>query len=234
MLIHAYLHRTESGKDHADLKDAFDTFALRKGQRISAYYHEQDIPPPPPPPSPRSSLFRLLRDKGVAITPRSGAKSQTAREPGDELFRLLGQARPNDVLLIESATVLNSLSGDRWQDFRHSIRQRKIRVVALDVESSWVMVSSESAMAPMAERLTSMMLDMLDALALREDREARKRHLEGIARARAQGKYRGRPVDRKKHQRILAMLEDGHSWSEVCAETGASRSTIARAVKSKN
>lgn len=228
MLIHAYLHSTESGKDHADLKDAFETFALRKGQRISAYYHDQDIPPP------RSSLFRLLRDKGVAITPPDGAEPQTAPEPGAELFRLLGQARPNDVLLIESAAILNSLSGDRWQDFRRSIRQRKIRVVALDVESSWVMVSSESAMAPMAEKLTGMMLDMVDALGLRESRQARKRHLEGIARARAQGKYRGRPVDRKKHRQILAMLRDGHSWSEVCAETGVSRSTIARAVKSKN
>jgi len=228
VLIHAYLHRTVSGKNHSDLENAFATFALRKGQRIHAYYRDREIPPA------RSSLFRLLRDKGVAIAPRGGPESRTAPEPGDELFRLLGQARPNDVLLIESAGILSGLSDNRWKDFRHRIRQSKIRIVALDVESSWVMVSSESAMAPMAERLTGMMLDMVDALALRASRETRKRHLEGIARAKAQGKYRGRPVDRKKHRQILAMLNEGYSWSEVCAETGASRSTIARAVKSKD
>jgi DNA invertase Pin-like site-specific DNA recombinase len=228
VLIHAYLHRTESGKNHADLRDAFETFALRKGQRISAYYHDQEIP------AARSSLVRLLRDKGVAIAPRGWPESRTPHEPGDELFRLLGQARPNDVLLIESAGILGNLSSNQWQDFRRKIKQRKIRIVALDVESSWFMVSSESAMAPTAEKLTNMMLDMLEALALKERRGKRNRHLEGIARAKAQGKYRGRPVDQKKHERILGLLQDGHSWSEICAETGASRSTVARVVKSGN
>lgn len=227
-MIHAYLHRTESGSSHSDLKGAFETFALRRGQRISAYYHEQKVP------AVRSSLFRLLRDKGVAIASQVPPEAGTPDESSDELFRLLGQARPNDVLLIESAATLGRLSSNEWKDFRRQIRQRKIRIVALDVESSWVMVSSESAMAPMAGKLTSMMLDMLDAFALRESREARTRHLEGIARAKARGKYKGRPIDRKKHKQILALLEDGYSWSEVCAETGASRSTVARVVKSKD
>lgn len=228
MLIHAYLHRTESTKNLSDLKNAFETFALRKGQRIGAYYNDQEIP------EARSSLFRLLQDKGVAFASQARLESRALYDPSDELFRLVGKARPNDVLLIESAGLLSRLSGTNWKDFRKKIKQRKIRIVALDVESSWVMISSESAMAPMAERLTNMMLDMLEALALKDRREKRNRHLEGIAKAKAQGKYRGRPVDQKKHEQILALLQDGHSWSEVCKETGASRSTVARVVKSKN
>lgn len=228
MLIHAYLHRTESTKHLSDLKNAFETFALRKGQRIGAYYNDQGIP------ASRSSLFRLLKDKGLAIASQARLESRAPYEPSAELFRLVGKARPNDVLLIESASLLSRLSGHNWKDFRAKIKQRKIRIVALDVESSWVMVSSESAMAPMAEKLTNMMLDMLEALALKDRREKRSRHLEGIAKAKAKGKYKGRPVDRKKHDRILALLQDGYSWSEVCAETGASRSTVARVVKSNN
>lgn len=228
MLIHAYLHRTESTNNRSDLRSAFETFALRKGQRIGAYYNDREVP------TAHSSLFRLLRDKGVAIASQVPFESRVPYEPSDELFRLLGQARPNDVLLIESAGLLSRLSGDRWHDFRKKIKQRKIRIVALDIESSWVMISSESAMAPTAEKLTNMMLDMLEALAFRNSRDKRNRHLEGIARARAQGKYRGRPIDQKKHERILGLLQDGHSWSEVCAKTGASRSTVARVVKSSN
>jgi DNA invertase Pin-like site-specific DNA recombinase len=228
VLIHAYLHRTELTSNLADLKNAFETFALRKGQRIGAFYNDQEVP------AAHSSLFRLLRDKGVAIASQGWLESRAPYEPSDELFRLLGQARPNDVLLIESAGLLSRLSANRWHDFRKKIKQRKIRIVALDVESSWVMISGESAMAPTAEKLTNMMLDMLEALALKERRGKRNRHLEGIARAKAQGKYRGRPVDQKKHERILGLLQDGHSWSEICAETGASRSTVARVVKSGN
>jgi len=225
VLIHAYLHKTESTRNLADLKNAFETFALRKGHRIGAYYNDQEAS------TSHSSLFRLLRDKGVAIAAKTRLESRAPYEPSEELFRLIECARPNDVLLIESANLLSRLSTNNWKQFRKKIRQRKIRIVALDVETSWVMVSSESAMAPLAEKLTNMMLDMLEALALKERRESRNRHIEGIAKAKAKGKYKGRPVDQKKHEKILTLLENGYSWSEVCDKTGASRSTVARVVK---
>lgn len=226
MLIHAYLHKTESCQSLAELKTTFETFALRKGHRIGAFYNDQETP------EARSSLFRLLKEKGIALASQARLQARAPYEPSEELFRLIAQARPNDVLLIESAGLLSRLSSANWKLFRRKIKQRKIRIVALDVESSWVMVTSESAMAPMASQLTGMMLDMLEALALKERRERRDRHLDGIARAKAQGKYRGRPVDRRKHETIRSLLEQGHSWSEVCAKTGSSRSTVARVVKS--
>lgn len=227
MLIHAYLDVQTSHQSLPDLKAAFETFARRKGHGIRAFYNDQA------PPQERSSLFRLLRDKGVAIGSQPIPEPAPLHDANKELFRLLTQARPNDVLLIESARVLARLSGDDWQLFRKNIRQRKIRVVSLDVEASWLMVTSESGMATIAEQLTATILDMLEVTPLRGQKESRSRHLEGIAKAKARGKYKGRPVDRRKHDRILALLKEGYSWSEVCVETGASRSTVARVVKSE-
>jgi len=226
VLIRAYLDAPESNQNLSDLKATFETFVRRKGHRIGLYYNDQKSP------AAHSSLFRLLRDKGLAIASQAQSASQPRYESSEELFRLLGQARPNDVLLIESARLLGRLSSKDWQFFRQKIKQRKVRIVSLDVEASWVMVTSESAMTPLAEQLTGMMLDTLEAVALKEKREKQSRHLEGIAKAKAQGKYKGRPVDQKKHERILSLLQEGCSWSEVCAETGASRSTVARVVKS--
>lgn len=229
MLIHAYLDTAAPDGSRSELKVAFETFALRKGHRIKAFYNDQQLP------QSRSSLFRLLRDKGVAIASQSELASPPPQhEPYKELFRLLGKARPGDVLLIETAALLGKLSEEEWQRFRQRVSQRKIRVVTLDVEASWVMVTSESAMAPIAEQLTAMLLDTLEAAPRADVGVRQDRHLEGIARAKARGKYKGRPINHKKHEQILTLLNEGYSWSEVCAETGASRSTVARVVKSRS
>ncbi|TGN41731.1 recombinase family protein [Marinobacter confluentis] len=229
MLIHAYLDAAASSKDLSDLKAGFETFARRKGHRINTYYNDREAP------ASRTNLFRLLKDKGLAIATEAQARAevdQNQYQPREALFRLLGQARPNDVLLVASARTLGRLPEQDWSLFRQKIRQRKIRVVALDVEASWAMVTSESAMAPVAEQLTAMLLDTLEVAPPQAQSQRREAHLKGVARAREKGKYKGRPVNRRKHAQILALLEKGYSWSEVSAETGASRSTIARAVKS--
>lgn len=225
MLIRAYLDTSGSYQNLTAAKDVFQTFARRKGHSIGAYYNDQVQP------TARASLFQLLRDKGLAIASNDEFQSEPKQQSADELFRLLKDARPSDVLLIERAKLLTRLAEDDWQRFRKKVKERKVRLVAMDLEASWVMVSGESAMAPMAEQLTAMMLDMLETLALQEDKERRNRQLEGIARAKSQGKYKGRPVDNEKHEQILALLQQGRSWSQVCSETGASRSTVARVVK---
>jgi DNA invertase Pin-like site-specific DNA recombinase len=225
VLIRAYLDATDSNQSLSELKSKLEAFAHRKGHRVGIFYNDQE------PPAPRSSLFRLLRSKGLAIASQRRPPTQSPRQSTEELFLLLGQARPTDVLLIENVRLLSRLSPDDWQLFRQKTKERKVRIVSLDVKASWGMITSESAMAPTAEKLTNMMLDMLEALALKERRESRNRHIEGIAKAKAKGKYKGRPVDQKKHEKILALLENGYSWSEVCSKTGASRSTVARVVK---
>lgn len=225
MLIHAYLDATESEQALPELKTTFETFALSKGHTIGYFYSDREIP------KARSSLFRLLRDKGLAIA--SQAQPASNHAPFQALFSLLRQARPNDVLLVESARLLGRLSSEDWRLFREKIRNRKVRVVSMDVKASWVMVTGESAMAPMAEQLTGMLLDTVETVSISERAESRRRQLDGIARARSQGKYKGRPVDRKKHETIHSLLQSGYSWSKVCAETGASRSTVARVVKMK-
>lgn len=226
MKIHAFLDAKGSNQSLPVIRETFETFARRKGHRISAFYNEQDFP------ATRGSLIRLLRDKGLAIASQGRAENQPRLDSGEELFRLLKQARPGDVLLIQQIGLFGSLSNTEWKSFRQKIKNRKIRIVSMDVEASWVMVSSESAMAPLSEQLTAAIMDMVDALGAKEKLQHRDRQMEGISRAKAKGKYKGRPIDQTKHDRIRALLKNGSSWSDVCAETGASRSTIARVVKS--
>ena len=53
-------------------------------------------------------------------------------------------------------------------------------------------------------------------------------HAEG---AKAEGKYKGRPVDQKRHKSIADMLTRGMSWKAIMDATDCSRTTVAAVAK---
>jgi DNA invertase Pin-like site-specific DNA recombinase len=73
-----------------------------------------------------------------------------------------------------------------------------------------------------------MLLDMLAIVARKDYTDRRRRQAQGIAKAKADGLYRGRKADTDRHALIRDMLARGMSWSKVCEVTGASRSTLSR------
>ena len=69
---------------------------------------------------------------GTYVENESGAK--LARP---ELFRLIADSRPGDVLLVEQVDRLSRLSDADWRELRTELEARQIRVVALDLSTSW-------------------------------------------------------------------------------------------------
>ena len=74
-------------------------------------------------------------------------------------------------------------------------------------------------------------LEVSDARKDYDDR--RRRQAEGIKKAKAEGRYRGRKEDVERNAAIVKMLESGQSWNNIVKATGASRSTLARLAKRK-
>ena len=74
--------------------------------------------------------------------------------------------------------------------------------------------------------INGMMLDMLAAVARKDYDDRRRRPAQGIPKAKAQGKYRGRPENVDRNAGIGAMLRGGASWSAIQKATGCSRATI--------
>jgi DNA invertase Pin-like site-specific DNA recombinase len=72
------------------------------------------------------------------------------------------------------------------------------------------------------------MLDVLAAVARKDYEDRRRRQAQGIAKAKAEGKYRGRPEDTDRNEGIAGMLKAGMSWSAIETAVGCSRSTIAK------
>lgn len=180
----------------------------------------------------RADLDGFASDRGLAIASYYSENESGASLTRPELFRLLDDSKPGDVLLIEQVDRLSRLTGPDWDVLKAKIKEKHVRVVALDLPSSWQLVAEGDDLTQrMMGALNDMMLDMLAAIARKDYEDRRRRTAQGIAKAKEAGKYTGRPVNHARVKNILDMLAKDMSWSQVCDITGASRSTLARLVK---
>jgi DNA invertase Pin-like site-specific DNA recombinase len=60
-----------------------------------------------------------------------------------ELFRLLADARPGDILLVEQVDRLSRLTASDWEKLKAELAARHVRVVALDLPTSWMMATAK-------------------------------------------------------------------------------------------
>ncbi len=146
-----------------------------------------------------------------------------------ELFRLLADSEPGDVLLVEQVDRLSRLSSADWIRLRAEIDAKQVRIVALDLPTSWGLAAPvDDFSARMFAAVNSMMLDVLAAVARKDYEDRRRRQAEGTARAKAAGLYKGRPENKARNAAIATMLRDGRSWREIMDATGCSRTLLAK------
>jgi DNA invertase Pin-like site-specific DNA recombinase len=173
------------------------------------------------------SAERGLPIVGTYVENESGAK--LARP---ELFRLIADSRPGDVLLVEQVDRLSRLTDSDWRKLRAELDAKQIRVVALDLPTSWQLAAEgDDFTKRMFAAINAMMLDMLAAVARKDYEDRRRRQSQGIERAKAEGAYRGRPEDTGRNEGIAGMLRSGMSWAAIQAAAGCSRATIAKVAK---
>lgn len=181
----------------------------------------------------RSTLDHFARERGVVICNYYAENESGARLDRPELFRLLDESRPRDVLLVEDVDRLSRLAGGEWEKLKNLIREREVRVVAVNVPTTWqhLLPTQNEFDARMFGAINDMLLDMLAAIARRDYEQRRERQKQGIAKAKRAGKYQGRQIDLERYDAIKRLLASGNSWSVVQRTVGCSRSTISSAVK---
>jgi DNA invertase Pin-like site-specific DNA recombinase len=82
-----------------------------------------------------------------------------------ELFRLLADCDPGDVLLVEQVDRLSRLTAPDWMKLRSEIDAKQVRIVALDLPTSWSLAAtSDEFTARMFSAVNNMMLDVLALL----------------------------------------------------------------------
>lgn len=196
MFIRSYLRASTHAQDASRAKQSLQDFAKSFGKAIACEYME------------------------------NASGTSTERR---ELRRLLCDAQSGDILLVESIDRLSRLPANDWKKLRSEIDQKGLRVVALDLPTSHQAMridESDEFTNRMLDAVNSMMLDMMAAIARKDYEQRRERQRQGITNAKADGKYKGRPIDSDKHKRITELLIAGFSIRKTAKHAGASTYTV--------
>ncbi|EAA1504989.1 recombinase family protein [Salmonella enterica] len=199
MYIYAYLRASTMEQDALRSKNRLKEFAALHGHRIAGWYVEN-------------------------------ASGASLNRP--ELTRMLSDMEPGDVILLEQVDRLSRLNDAGWQILRKEITDKRLSVVSLDLPTSHMALTNavnDDFTRSMLKAVNGMMLDMLAAIARKDYEDRRRRQSEGIIKAKAEGKYRGRVADAQKHELIRTLrLVNGKSLRETARLAGVSKMTVIR------
>ena len=181
----------------------------------------------------KEQLKAFAAERRLKIAARYVENESGAKLARPELFRLLADSHPGDILLVEQVDRLSRLTAEDWERLKSELTSRRVRVVALDLPTSWMMATKagDEFTGRMFEAINGMLLDMLAAVARKDYVDRRRRQAQGQAKAKSEGKYKGRPEDKDRNDGIARMLTSGQSWSSIQAIAGCSRATIAKIAK---
>ncbi len=151
----------------------------------------------------KEQLIEFAQSQGQQIAGWFVENESGASLKRPELFRLLDIAQQEDCLLVEQVDRISRLNGEDWESLKAIIKAKGVRIVALDLPTSHqLMTTGDEFTSRMLDALNSMMLDMLAAIARKDYTDRRRRQAQGIAKAKAEGRYKGRPIDAALHEKI--------------------------------
>lgn len=179
----------------------------------------------------RAQLEAFAADKNLKIATFYVENESGAALQRPQLFKLIDDAHEGDILLIEQVDRLSRLNEADWNALKLAMSKKRIKVVALDLPTSWVMtnISTDETTNRMFDSINGMMLDMLAAIARKDYITRRERAAQGVQKAKADGKYKGRTEDAERNALIQRHLKAGQSsWNEIMELVGCSRGTVAK------
>lgn len=199
MYIFAYLRASTKEQDAERAKNRLKEFVMKHDQRIAGWYVENV----------------------------SGASLERP-----ELLRLLDDAEPGDIILVEQVDRLSRLDDKGWDKLKLMIKEKSLSIISLDLPTSHIALTNQGNdefTRSMLSAVNGMLLDMLAAIARKDYEDRRRRQKEGMAKAQSEGKYKGRPADKNRHETILRLrIENKMSVKDTAKICGVSVRTVQR------
>lgn len=165
-----------------------------------------------------SIQVQALRKAGCDII-REEKRSGTTREGRSELAQLLEFVRPGDTLVVTRVDRLARSIGD-LQDI---VRALKAKGATLKATEQPIDTSTSAGKA---------FLDMLGVFAEFETNLRKERQMEGIAKAKAEGVYKGRKPSIDPEV-VRKLRDDGKGATEIAKALGIGRASVYRMLEAE-
>ena len=145
--------------------------------------------------------------------------SGTSRNNRAELLRVLEILREGDTLVI---TRIDRLARS-MKDLQDIVHDLKCRGIYLEATEQPIDTSTAAGKA---------FLDMLGVFAEFETNLRKERQLEGIAKAKAKGVYKGRkPLSHEKRQEVVTLYQQGVKPAHIIKQTGIGKTSVFKILK---
>ena len=195
-MVRAYLRASTDHQDALRAKGALLAFAESHGQRIAAFYPENESGTK----LKRPELMRLLDDSqpgDVILCEQIDRLSRLNKEDWESLRGII-KAKGLHIVSLDLPT-------------SHPLMDPKVETTF----TGWMLAA-----------MNDLLLDMLAAIARKDYEDRVRRSKEGIDKARDEGKYKGRVPNQALHARVKACLASGMAIRKVATVCGCSKTTV--------
>jgi DNA invertase Pin-like site-specific DNA recombinase len=177
----------------------------------------------------QESIVEAARASGYYIAGVYREKASGARADRPELLRLITDLQPDEVVVAEKIDRLSRLPLEEAARLVTSIREKGARLAVPGVvDLSELTTGADVVTRVVLEAVQEMLLKLALQMA-RDDYEVRReRQRQGIALAKAAGKYRGRRADGGRHGKVIELRKAGQSIARTAALTGYSAAQVKR------
>lgn len=145
-----------------------------------------------------------------------------------KLNELLDDCTSGDILLLESIDRLSRLNQDDWQTLKARIQGLKLRLIVLDLPITHQTPQNGSEW--LVRAFNEMFIELYAHFAYTDYQTRKERQKQGIAKARAKGKYKGKQANLEQYKRIVTLVNSGLSYRETATAIGCSLGTVQNAI----
>ncbi|MEE9658316.1 recombinase family protein [Enterobacter cloacae complex sp. CARB60] len=182
-----------------------------------------------------SQLEQFASEKSLHIVERYVENESGTKLNRTELSNMLNDAQPGDVLLVESTDRLSRLESQDWDKLKSRINDAGISLVIMDLPTTHgnlTTSNTDDVTIGILKAVNSMLIDIMATMAREDYTKRRQRQAQGIARAKAENKYKGRPADTNLRSKIETYLtKGGNTYAEIAKLCDCSVGMVAKVKK---
>jgi len=216
MTIRAYLRASTNKQDANRAEQSLKEFVKQFGQKIDVFYRENESGTK----LNRPQLNQLLND---CDTDSQGN---------------------GDILLVEDIDRLTRLKPSEWEILDGRIKAKGVKLVIMSLPLSHEPLKADTTnnddiTRAVMKGMNDMMIQILATIARNDYDKRRYRQRQGIDKVLAdpsshRTKYKGKQANTKQYERILRLIDSGHTYKEIKETLGVSNDTIVNAKKWRN